>query len=124
MKRILLIEDDTIIYDIMIRQLKGAGFEVLSCRDGAAGLEMAKNEKPDLVLLDYILPGMNGPEIYDRLKTDPVTKSIPVMMLSNVGNKDEIKRMLDQGVKRYLVKYNNSLEMILKNVIDVIEKGA
>ncbi len=101
--KILVIEDDTFLSSLISSELQGAGYEVLAAHDGTQGLEMAK-EKPDLIMLDLVMPGMDGFETLAALKADPATASIPVVVASNLGEAEEIKRAKDAGAIDFLVK--------------------
>jgi CheY-like chemotaxis protein len=103
--RILLIEDDDDIQTIARFALEVSGkFEVHGATDGAAGLEQARQVKPDVILLDVTMPGMDGYETCRRLKADPVTASIPVIFLSARAQQAEIERGRALGAIGYLVK--------------------
>lgn len=104
LKRILIIEDDTFLGDVLEHKLKAEGFEVRLCRDGAEGLKDMREMVPDLVLLDIILPTMNGYEILEAKQMDSRIDKVPVIVISNSGQPVEISRALALGVKDYLVK--------------------
>lgn len=115
-KQILLIEDDRFLADIYARHLRDAGFEVMHASNGEEGLEMAKKEPPSLILLGVLLPKKNGFEILEELKKDPSTKTIPIMMLTHLGAREDIERCLSLGACQYLIKSHHSLEEIVKHV--------
>ena len=87
MRKILFIEDEAILQKTFGDILKQADYKVISALDGETGLRLAKTEKPDLILLDLILPAMDGFEILEKLKKDPETKKIPVIVLTNLVKK-------------------------------------
>jgi len=122
MKKILVVEDDTLLMEMLSQKFKKDGFSVRTCMDGQSGLEMAKEEKPDIILMDNILPVMSGPEMFSYLRKDPDLRSIPVVMLSNVGSNSERLRILSQGIEKYLVKYENTLNKIVGEVEEVLKK--
>ncbi len=103
-KKILLIEDDKFIFDLYKRVLTQAGYEVMVAQDGEEGIKMAQNQKFDLILLDIMLPKKNGVEVLRDLKGNDLTKNIPVMVLSNLGQEDIIKDCLSLGAVGYLLK--------------------
>ena len=103
-KKILIIEDDVFLNELMAKKLIEEGFDVLKAANGEEGLEQARQEKPDLILLDLILPGMDGFEILEKLKEDTETSSIPVIILSNLGQREDIERGFDLGADDYLIK--------------------
>ena len=103
-KTILIIEDDKFLRELFVRKLIKEGFKVSEAIDGEEGLKKIKEEKPDLVLLDLILPGIDGFEILSRLKEESILSTIPVIILSNLGQREEIEKGLKLGAKDYLVK--------------------
>src|SRR3989338_11333531 len=103
MSRILIIEDDIFLGDVLVKKLNVAGYDARLSRDGVAGLKELRQWKPDLVLLDIILPQMNGYEILEAKQKDRTIASIPVIVISNSGQPVEINRALALGVKDYLV---------------------
>ena len=105
MKKILLIEDEKILSEMYETRLKREGFEVINTRDAEGGLELIKKEKPDLILLDLLLPGMQGQEALKVLKEDPKTKDIPVIIFSNYDTPEVRKEAEKYGV-RYILKAN------------------
>lgn len=104
MSKILLIEDDKFLRELIIQKLGREGYEVAEAPEGEAGLLKMKEEKPDLVLLDLILPGIDGFEVLNRMKKDPDLKSTPVIILSNLGQRDDVQKGVDLGAEDYLIK--------------------
>ena len=104
MAKILLIEDDKFLRELIIQKLGREGYEVAEAPEGEAGLVKMKEEKPDLVLLDLILPGIDGFEVLSRVKKDPELSSIPVIILSNLGQRDDVQKGIDLGAADYLIK--------------------
>ena len=104
MTKILLIEDDKFLRELIIQKLGKEGFEVVEAPEGEGGLVKMKEEKPDLVLLDLILPGIDGFEVLHRAKEDAELKGIPVIILSNLGQKDDVQKGVDLGAVDYLIK--------------------
>lgn len=119
-KKILIVEDEHILRSLLADKLREEGFEVIEAIDVKEGLEKLKEEKIDLVLLDLILPGMDGYEFLKKMKRDQELGNIPVMVLSNLGQQEEIKRALDLGAKDYLIKSNFSLEEITERVRNIL----
>lgn len=115
-KRILIIEDDIFLGDVLVQKLRSSGYEVELARDGVAGLEKLRKTKPDLLLLDIILPTMDGYEILETKQKDAFIKNIPTIIISNSGQPLEIKRILDLGVKDYLVKAQFEPDEVLMKV--------
>lgn len=103
-KKILLIEDDSFISQMYSMKFKQTNFDFVVARDGAEGMELAKKEKPDLILLDIILPEMDGFEVLRQLKEDPMLQSIPVVLLTNLGQQENIQKGMAMGAKDYIIK--------------------
>lgn len=116
MKKILIIEDDLLLGDALNQKLGNEGYEVKLVTDGLKGLDAMKSFRPDLILLDIILPDMNGYEILEAKKKDPSLSSIPVIVVSNSGQPVEINRALSLGVKDYLVKAQFDPEEVLVKI--------
>ena len=104
MQRILIADDDQMIVRLLEHKLKQSGYEVLSVHDGAIALETAITEKPDLIVLDGMMPGLDGMEVLRRLKESEDTKSIPVIMLTARAQETDIVDGLSLGADDYLVK--------------------
>ncbi len=103
-KKILIIEDDKFLKRVISRKLSGEGYEIIEALDGEKGLKSAQEENPDLILLDLILPGIDGFEVLARIKKDPVIAVIPVIILSNLGQKEDIDKGMKMGAADYLIK--------------------
>lgn len=105
MYRILIVEDDVMLQRVLRDTLKPEGFEVLVCGDGESGLAQAPVDKPDLVVLDMNLPGLSGLDVCRRLKQDPATRHIPVIILTGEARETALKvESLDAGADDYLFK--------------------
>ena len=105
-KKVLSIEDDAFLSSLVSGKLIESGFSVISAATGGDGIAKAKSEQPHLILLDIMLPDMGGFEILEKLKADPMTSAIPVIILSNLGGRDEIERGVKLGASSYLIKSN------------------
>lgn len=116
MKKILLIEDDEFIVKPLAMALKQEGFDLSVAGDGEAALEKLKNEQPDLILLDLVLPKINGFDVLKEIRANSETKNIPVIILSNLARESEIKRGLAEGANDYLIKTNFSLMNLTKKI--------
>jgi len=103
-KTILFIEDDKFLRELVVQKLIKEGYETSEAVDGEEGIKKIKEEKPDLVLLDLILPGIDGFEVLARMKDDPALAQIPVIILSNLGQKEDVERGLKLGAVDYLIK--------------------
>ena len=116
MKKILFVEDEDALQQTFGDFLKQEGYEVVGALDGEAGVKLAKSEKPDLILLDLILPKLNGFEVLEELKKNPETKDIPVIILTHLEEIEYIQRAIEAGAKGYLVKSNYSLTDLLEKI--------
>jgi DNA-binding response OmpR family regulator len=103
-KKILLVDDTQDLVLVVSRRLESWGYEVLAANTGEEGLRMAQEHRPDLVLLDIMMPKMKGREVCARLKADPKTKHIPVIFLTALGLADHIKAGMEMGAEDYIVK--------------------
>lgn len=103
-KKILVIEDDPAELFALKKIIIDAGHNAISASDGQAGLEMIRKEKPNLVLLDIILPKINGFDILELVKKDPQTKSIPIIVLTNLNDEETATKSRTLGAADYLVK--------------------
>jgi DNA-binding response OmpR family regulator len=120
-KKILIVEDEATLNKALLEFLTGEGFEILSALDGEKGLEMAKKELPDLILLDIILPKKDGYEVLDEIRKDEKTKNIPIIMLTNLESQEDILKALEKGATTYLVKSDYKLEDIVKKIKETLK---
>ena len=116
MKKILFIEDEPTLQKTFGEILKPEGYEVISALDGEIGLRLAKNKKPDLILLDLILPKVHGFEVLKKLKAEVETKDIPVIVLTNLEGIGDIDKAIELGATTYLVKADYSLEEVVEKI--------
>lgn len=120
MKKILFIEDEAALQKTFGDILSRAGYEVIPALDGEIGLSLAEEKKPDLILLDLILPKYHGLEVLEQLKGKEGTKEIPVIILTNLEGMEEIEKAIELGAKGYLVKAQYSLEEIVQKIKTVL----
>jgi two-component system alkaline phosphatase synthesis response regulator PhoP len=113
---ILLIEDDLPMIKMYSTKLKVEGFEVKVAYDGEEGLKKIKEQKPDLILLDLMIPKLGGMEILEEIKTSEALKKIPVVILSNLSQEQDIKRSKELGVGHFLVKSNYTPSQVVRIV--------
>ena len=116
MKTILFIEDESALQKTFGEVLKQEGYQMISALDGESGLRLAKSQKPDLILLDLILPRVNGFEVLKRLKGDKETKDIPVIVLTNLDGVEDVDKVIELGATTYLVKAEYSLEEVVEKI--------
>ncbi len=120
-KKILVIEDDKFLRELISQKLIKEGYDIAEAVDGEKGVESVKKEKPDLVLLDLILPGIDGFEVLSRIKSNPALAQVPVIVLSNLGQKDDIERGLKMGAADYLIKAHFTPSEIINKIRAVLE---
>lgn len=121
-QKIVLIEDDETLAEVLYSEFTEAGFEVVPAFDGNEGLRQVKEKKPDLVLLDLILPEKNGFEVLEELKKSPDTSEIPVIILSLLGEDEDIKKGLKLGADDYIVKSSHAIAEIVEKVKNFFAK--
>jgi two-component system alkaline phosphatase synthesis response regulator PhoP len=103
-KKVLIIDDDRMLHGMLQPILNSFGFEVLSALNGEEGLQLASSGRPDVIVLDVIMPKMKGREVCKRLKESPDTKNIPVLFLTSKDSEDDIKAELEVGAAGHLTK--------------------
>ena len=118
--KILVVEDETFLVKIYNVKLKKEGYDVTIATDGEQAVKLAEETKPDLILLDLILPKLNGFEALEQIKAIPALKKTPVVVLSNLGQDDDIKRAKSLGAVDYLIKANFSIQDVVQKIRDVV----
>lgn len=113
MKTILVVEDDSFLMDAYKVKLQQAKYTILAAKDGESGLAMAQSKKPDLIILDLVLPKMSGMDVLKKLKADETTKSIPVIIASNLDQKQTIDEGKKLGAVDYFIKSNLSINELI-----------
>lgn len=119
---ILIIEDDKFLRDLITQKLQREGFATTEAMDGEEGLKVARENKPDLILLDLILPGIDGFEILKRIKNDKTTAQIPVIVLSNLGQKEDMNRAISLGAEDFMVKAHFTPGEIIMKIKSILKK--
>lgn len=120
-KKILIIEDDKFLRELIARKLAKDGYDVSEAVDGEEGVKKAKETGPDLILLDLILPEMDGFEVLSKIKQDPASSLIPVIILSNLGQKEDIEKGLKMGAADYLIKAHFTPGEIVEKIRSIIK---
>ena len=119
MAKILLVEDDALFVKMYEKKLTREGMTLLAAYDGEQGVEIAKAEKPDLIILDLMLPKMAGSEVLKEIKEEPTTSAIPVIVLTNLStSSEEVNRCIEMGVKETLLK----TDVTPAQVVEAIKK--
>ncbi len=112
MKKVLIVDDDVSIHKMLEPSLVSNGYQVISAKTGEEGLQKAQENKPDIIILDVILPGMKGRAVCAMLKKDPATKEIPVLFLTSKDSPDDVQAELEAGGIGHLTKPINSQYLI------------
>lgn len=118
--KVLITEDDPLMSRMYQKIFTFEGYEVLMAKDGEEGLEKAKLEKPTIILLDVMMPKMNGLEMLDKLKLDPATKTIPVIMLTNLAGQKDAEVAMTKGAVKYIVKSEHDPKEIVNMVKEIL----
>jgi len=113
-KKILIIDDEPDVIETLEFMLKARGFEIISASDGLSGISRAKADNPDLILLDIMMPGMDGYEVCSKLKRENATKNIPIIMLTAKGESDAVISAHKLGANDYIVKPYNLPTLLAK----------
>jgi DNA-binding response OmpR family regulator len=119
-KKILFIEDESALQKTFGDLLASRGYDMISALDGKAGVELAGTEKLDLILLDLVLPKLHGLDVLKRLKEDEKTKSIPIVILTNLEGIKDVDKALELGATTYLVKAQYTLEEVFEKIKKVL----
>jgi CheY-like chemotaxis protein len=117
---ILIIEDDKFFRDLVSKKLENSGFEVILAADSKETFALLEEKIPSLIISDLILPGLDGFELISMIKKDEKTKGIPLIVLSNLGQKDEIEKAMSLGAIDFLVKVNFTPDEIVNKIKKVL----
>jgi len=118
--KVLLVEDDKMIIDMYTLKFTQEGYDVVQAENGKDGLDLAKKERPDIILLDIILPQMDGFTVLKELKADANVKDTPVVLLTNLGQDGDVKKGLELGANDYLIKANYTPSQVVDKVKSVL----
>ena len=122
-RRILVAEDDRFLRKAAEMALKRKGYTVLTAADGEEALRAAQSELPDLILLDLIMPKLNGFDVLQALKKEAPTAKIPVIVLSNLGQDRDVHQAMDGGATAYFIKTDLSLHALVQRVEATLTAG-
>lgn len=120
-QKILIIEDDKFLRDLIVQKLQKEGYVVVEAVDGEEGVAKAREDQADLVLLDLILPGMDGFMVLEQIKKDQKTKDMPVIILSNLGQKEDVDRGLRLGAADFLIKAHFTPGEIIEKIKTILK---
>ncbi|OGI17814.1 MAG: hypothetical protein A3J63_03385 [Candidatus Moranbacteria bacterium RIFCSPHIGHO2_02_FULL_40_12b] len=121
-KKILLVEDDVFVSDVYQTKLKQEGFEVISAENGSEAMKKLETVVPDIILLDIIMPYMDGKEVLARLKESEKWKNIPVIILTNLSQRDDVEEILQKGADDYLIKSHFTPSEVVEKIKAVLDK--
>lgn len=120
-KKVMIIEDDKFFISLIAKKLSDSGFTSLFANDGKMAFEVLAKQTPDIILLDIMLPDIDGFEILTRLKKDEQLKNIPVVFLSNLGSKEDINHGKELGATDFLIKATVTMDEVVKEVEKVLK---
>ncbi len=121
-EKILIVEDDKFLRELMSQKLRNENYNVIEAVDGEEGVKKAIEEVPELILLDLILPGIDGFEVLENIKKEEALVPVPVIILSNLGQKEDIEKGLKLGATDYLIKAHFTPGEIIEKVRFILGK--
>ena len=122
-KKVLIIEDESYLLEMYKMRFEQGGYEVMVAEDGESGLSMARKGQPDIVLLDIMLPKMNGYQVLEEIRKNADTEKLKVYVLSNLGQSVEIKKGMEGGANGYFVKSNLTPTQLFTDVEKILSGG-
>jgi len=120
--KVLIIEDDSYILDMYKIKFEASNFEVIAASDGMAGLKILEKKRPDVILLDVIMPKMDGFSVLKAIKDKSKLKKIPVILLTNLGQRENIEKGFELGAASYIIKAHFTPSEVVKKINDVLKK--
>ncbi|EKE25426.1 MAG: response regulator receiver modulated diguanylate cyclase/phosphodiesterase [uncultured bacterium] len=120
MAKLLIIEDDAVLRKALGEYLSAENFEVIYAEDGEIGAQMAISEKPDLILLDIVLPKKDGYQVLQEIKGEAEMKHVPIVLLTNLGSISDVEKALEMGATTYLVKADYKLEEVTEKIKEIL----
>lgn len=121
-RKVLIVEDDQFLRDLAVQKLTKEHLNVVAAIDGEDGVAKALSEKPDVILLDILLPGIDGFEVLTRVRADASMSTVPIIMLSNFGQREDIEKAKSLGANGFMVKANFTLDEVVEEVQKVLVK--
>lgn len=122
MTKILLVEDDEMLHDMYTQKFKTHGYDVVSAYNGVEGVKLAEAEQPSLILLDVIMPKMDGFVALKKIRKNPSTVNIPVILLTNLGQEEDVKKGKELGADDYFIKANHTPQEVVDKVNELLKK--
>jgi len=120
-KNILIVEDDDFFRELISKRLSSEGYDISEAIDGEQGIEKINEGGIDLIILDILLPGIDGFEVLSKIKENPAVSSTPVVILSNLGQKEEVEKGMNLGATDYLIKAQVTSDEIVNKVKSVLK---
>jgi DNA-binding response OmpR family regulator len=120
MAKVLLVEDDEILHNMYKKKFEYEGFEVVSAFDGSEGVKKAETEKPDVILMDIIMPKMDGFVAVKKIKKNSAISNVPIVMLTNLGQEEDVNKGRELGADDYFIKANHTPAEIVKKIKDLL----
>ncbi|MFZ2969796.1 MAG: response regulator [Minisyncoccia bacterium] len=120
--KVLIIEDDSYISDMYKIKFESENFETIVAEDGISGIKEIEKQKPDIVLLDIVMPKVDGFSVLKMIKKNEDSKDIPVVLLTNLGQKDNVERGFELGATSYIIKAHFTPSEVVKKVKEILEK--
>jgi len=120
MAKILIVEDDPLMSRMYQKIFTFEGYEIEIAADGVEGLEKTRTGKPTLILLDIMMPKMNGLQVLEKIKADPETKKIPVVMLTNLAGQQDAEKALSMGAVKYIIKSEYEPKQVANMVKEIL----
>lgn len=122
MKNILIIDDDPVVHNLLSDALKKEGYEVFISREGSSYSDRITKDKPDLILLDIIMPDLNGFQILEEIKNKSSAPGIPIIILSSFFEKDSVKKAMDLGAEDYWLKSDFTISQLVEKIKKIINR--
>lgn len=122
MQKVLLVEDDEMLHGMYTQKFKNQGYAVLSAYNGADGLKIAEAEHPDIILLDVIMPKMDGFVALKKIRKGTTTANIPVILLTNLGQEEDVRKGRELGANDYFIKANHTPQEVVEKVKVLLNK--
>ncbi len=120
--KILIVEDDEFLRSLTAKRLEKEDYTVVAAVDGESALVTAAQEKPNLIFLDLLLPGLDGFEVLSKLKANAELKDVPVVIFSNLGQKEDIERAKQLGASEFFIKANFTLDDVTVKINEILRK--
>ena len=119
-KKVLIVEDDPFIADVYVLKLESEGYNVETAEDGLKGLEALKKKRFDVVLLDILMPNMDGFKVLEQIKKNPSMRQVPVIILTNLSQKKDIQKGIELGASDYIIKTKFTPTEVVKTISKVL----